>query len=500
MDFFSLTKKAKKSKAKSSNKRKRPSSKTTTATNDLLQNQLLRFSQSQPTTTTTTSKKKKKNKSKKKKKSLFNPLDPSTQYIKHPLRCPMVQQFNTFFAKLTATHSIPDAVAHVGPATGWRTISKLSVRSTTPTAPPVIGIFAPGSHNVVPLLSSPAHHPSIDKAVQITSQAARDTNIQGYNGKDHGGLSYVGTNVETRTGRVSLVLVWNASSASEVLRLNLFIAELIEKNEWHSIWNHFHKADRHNNQIYGREGSIWECVHGTKEPIAEVLSLKGRSMTPAPALRLPPNVFRQANLLGFAKIIQSIRNNWMRPRRTKCHLCLELYGGVGTIGLNLLDLVNELRCSDANPFNEACFVRTRDELHPSMSSKAVYFTKDASQMAIDGELSRNVDVLIVDPPRKGLDEEVLVEMERRDVPRPKRLIYVSCGFKAFQRDCGRLVRAGYVPVHGEGHVLFPGANHIETLCVFDDVRSGSGGSGGGSSSSNGGGGGGGKRKKKKKHH
>ena len=385
----------------------------------------------------------------------------------------------------------------MGPTTGWRTISKLSVRSPNRQTPPTIGIFAPGSHDVVPLLSSPAHHPSINVAVQITTESAKRTNVMGYNGVDHGGLSYIGVNIETSTGRVSLVLVWNAAGPSNVSNLESFVQDLVAAEEraeegkgggkggekggekggrrrriqWHSIWCHYHLASRHNNQIYGREGSVWECVHGEEEPIAEVLPVRGRSMVPPPSLRLPPNVFRQANLRGFANIVQEIRNRWMRPNGQKCGHCLELYGGVGTIGLNLLDLVGSLRCSDANPFNEACFLRTCRDLHPSMSSKAEYVTKDATTMALDGELRRNVDVLIVDPPRKGLDEEVMVELERgSNILRPKRIVYVSCGFKAFQRDAGRLIRAGYGPKHAEGHVLFPGANHIETLCVFDDVR------------------------------
>ena len=482
MNFFALTQRSNttttKSTSKSSKKRKRPtvntknqhsktSSNKTSSTSSTSSNPSTSSSSSSSTSTT---KSKKKRSKKSKKKSLFNINDPSTKYIKNPLKCPMVASFKSFFTTLCATHDLPEAIAHVGPTTGWRTISKLSVRSINKTSPPVIGIFAPGSHNVVPLMSSPAHHPSIDHAVQVTSAAAIKTNIQGYNGKDHGGLSYVGTNVETRTGLVSLVLVWNAASKSNVRNLDSFIAELIEQNTWHSIWNHYHKASRHNNQIYGREGSVWDCVHGSKESIAEVMSIKGQSMKPRPALQFPPNVFRQANLNGFSKIITEIRNRWMRPNNNqKCHNCLELYGGVGTIGLNLLDLIDSLRCSDANPFNKACFEATRNKLHDSMQRKATYFTKDASTMALDGELALDVDVLIVDPPRKGLDEEVLVEMERKDVSRPKRLIYVSCGFKAFQRDCNRLIRAGYKPRHVEGHVLFPGANHIETLCVFDDM-------------------------------
>jgi len=36
-----------------------------------------------------------------------------------------------------------------------------------------------------------------------------------------------------------------------------FIRLLTKKAKWHSIWSHYHKADRHNNAIFGREGSTW---------------------------------------------------------------------------------------------------------------------------------------------------------------------------------------------------------------------------------------------------
>ena len=119
----------------------------------------------------------------------------------------------------------------MGPTTGWRTISKLSVRSPNRQTPPTIGIFAPGSHDVVPLLSSPAHHPSINVAVQITTESAKRTNVMGYNGVDHGGLSYIGVNIETATGRVSLVLVWNAAGPSNVSNLESFVQDLVAAEE-----------------------------------------------------------------------------------------------------------------------------------------------------------------------------------------------------------------------------------------------------------------------------
>ena len=89
-----------------------------------------------------------------------------------------------------------------------------------------------------------------------------------------------------------------------------------------------------------------------------------------------------------------------------------------------------------------------------------------------GELAGPCDVLIVDPPRKGLDDAVVQKLVSSgpagegEADPPKRIVYVSCGFKAFGRDYARL-KGRYRAVHAEGHVLFPGANHIETLCVLD---------------------------------
>ena len=142
-----------------------------------------------------------------------------------------------------------------------------------------------------------------------------------------------------------------------------FVASMARRGALHSIWHHFHKASRHDNAIFGRDDSTWERAHGSPEPPVEVLDL---GLASPPQLRFPPNVFRQANTDGFTRIIRSLRK-FVKTGST----CIELYGGVGTIGLNLLDRVSTLSCSDANPFNEACFNATRDAMPPELGSKAV---------------------------------------------------------------------------------------------------------------------------------
>lgn len=100
------------------------------------------------------------------------------------------------------------------------------------------------------------------------------------------------------------------------------------------------------------------------------------------------------------------------------------------------------------------------------------------------------DVLVVDPPRKGLEEEVLEELSKsfnqnqpfvesstvltipddmvnwtNDV---ETLVYVSCGFDALVSDCERLLssRGGWALESATGYLLFPGSNHVETVCIF----------------------------------
>lgn len=121
--------------------------------------------------------------------------------------------------------------------------------------------------------------------------------------------------------------------------------------------------------------------------------------------------------------------------------------------------------------------------------KVTYKVASAAQALHEGQ-ALGADVIIVDPPRKGLDEEVLTQLCKPHNPKqeyaedpmfltgPKysinwandvhTLIYVSCGFDALARDCDQLIKgnAGWRLESATGFVLFPGSNHVETLAVF----------------------------------
>jgi 23S rRNA (uracil1939-C5)-methyltransferase len=78
-------------------------------------------------------------------------------------------------------------------------------------------------------------------------------------------------------------------------------------------------------------------------------------------------------------------------------------------------------------------------------------------------LLKTSEVIVVDPPRKGLETFVL---DAIDQSQAEQLIYLSCSTSSFIRDCGRLLKSGWSIEKAFGYLFFPGSNHVETLCIL----------------------------------
>jgi 23S rRNA (uracil1939-C5)-methyltransferase len=78
-----------------------------------------------------------------------------------------------------------------------------------------------------------------------------------------------------------------------------------------------------------------------------------------------------------------------------------------------------------------------------------------------------MEVVIADPPRKGLDRELLEALVARP---PARFIYVSCGLQSFLADAARLTDAGRMRLTGlTTFNLVPYTEHVETVGCFEWV-------------------------------
>ena len=439
----------------------------------------------------------KKTKKRKAKKSKVD-NDPSMKYINDPKSAPLVQRAISFFAEKNVIFQ-----TYLGTLKGWRTVCKLPVRQTNDEKRScVIGLFKPKSHTIVSVPDCPAHHPSINSSIKILQNTCDRLGIVPYDESTGEGLfRYVCINVERSTGKVQMSIIWNSSpygdadaETPEKKDLDKLKKALLEEKggiNFHSLWIHHNAQWKHADNIFDfgsddterTKKSLWKHIHGPKE-IVDILDVSQNCTLRQPCdveLHFPPNTFRQANIDAFTNIVSTIRRyieTYNEHRKSNVNSvqellpsCIELYGGVGTIGLNICDLTRSFISSDENPYNKRSFVKSVEKMPSSIRKKCRYISKNATAMIQEEDVisKRNdsSEIIIVDPPRKGLDEIVLNEICNC---KSRLLIYVSCGFDAFQRDCEALLNSDWKLDKAEGHLLFPGSDAIETLAFFIKIR------------------------------
>ena len=81
------------------------------------------------------------------------------------------------------------------------------------------------------------------------------------------------------------------------------------------------------------------------------------------------------------------------------------------------------------------------------------------QVSRDAQL----DAVVLDPPRAGIDKQVAAELGSSAV---SRICYVSCDPASFARDIARLTSRGYELEHVEIHDLYPHTHHMESIGLF----------------------------------
>ncbi|HJU03961.1 MAG TPA: class I SAM-dependent RNA methyltransferase [Nitrospiraceae bacterium] len=135
---------------------------------------------------------------------------------------------------------------------------------------------------------------------------------------------------------------------------------------------------------------------------------------------------------------------------------LELYAGIGSLGLPLARrgaLVTEV---ESNPYALA------DARHAAKANHIgrCRFRPLPAEAMLKTVQAGDYDLVLVDPPRTGVSEEVLQYLARLNVPR---LLYLSCDAPTLARDLARLCRSGYRISRCQPFDMFPQTSHLEIL-------------------------------------
>ena len=174
--------------------------------------------------------------------------------------------------------------------------------------------------------------------------------------------------------------------------------------------------------------------------------------------RLSPRSFYQVNHHQAQRLYQAAI---AQAEITKDDLVLDLYCGVGTITLAMAGSAGKVIGVEVI---EQAVADARDNARRNGIENAEFFCGDAGQAALELEKQGICpDVVVVDPPRKGLNADTIEALHRMQ---PRRIVYVSCDPATLARDVALLKEKGYVLKNAMAADLFPRCAHVETVVLL----------------------------------
>lgn len=179
----------------------------------------------------------------------------------------------------------------------------------------------------------------------------------------------------------------------------------------------------------------------------QIMEARGR------AFRVSAGSFFQVNTQQAENMIDYLLNHLpLSPETT----LLEVYAGVGMFSAFLAPRVGRLTAVEASPSAVEDFAANLDEFDH------VELYEGLAEEILPG-LEIKPDVVLVDPPRAGLDQRALGALINMEAPL---LAYVSCDPATLARDIKRLLAAGYVVQSVQPFDMFPQTYHVECVTLM----------------------------------
>jgi 23S rRNA (uracil1939-C5)-methyltransferase len=333
----------------------------------------------------------------------------------------------------------PDRLIH------YRNSAKLIVAGKH--SEPFLGIYRRASHDVFDLETCPIHHPLINRVMEVVRRGITKLKVPIYNPRSKMGLlRYLVVRISEAEQKAMVVLITADKSYNEIHHLSKFIREALPEVE--VIASNVNSSE--GNVIFGQKDTFLTTKRYLTERIGDV------------SVQISPRSFFQVNSSGARLIYEKVRE-WISPDR--CCTVLDLYCGIGGIGLFLAGQAKKIIGIEVV---EEAVADARKNARLNGFTNCRFEAGDAAdlleELADDGE---QVDTVVLNPPRKGCDEQVLRRVAGLS---PARIVYVSCSPQSLMRDLDILKKLGYACREIQPIDMFPQTVHVENVArlVKDD--------------------------------
>jgi len=340
-------------------------------------------------------------------------------------------------AEVPAVASGAIEIAAVRPSpelTGYRNKGKYVVGTSGDHL--VLGAYAPRSHEVVDTLGCRVVAPLIDEVATWVRGAAERAGVTAYDERARSGeLRYVIIREADRDVMVVLVAAPRAPRA----KLEAVAAALANHPAVHSVL--VVENDRRDGAIVPSGGSA-TVLHGHGHLVERLAGVP---------VEVGAGEFLQVNRAQAAAMYARIAELAEAGPGTQA---IDLFAGLGGIGLHLARAGAAVIAVEIDRDAVAQLRRAAQRANLTLTAIA----GDVGD--VRGQLGAKPDVVVVNPPRKGLTGSARAFLAELAAPT---VIYVSCGPAALGRDLIALARHGYTPDAIEPFDLMPGTAQVETL-------------------------------------
>ncbi|MEW9050955.1 MAG: 23S rRNA (uracil(1939)-C(5))-methyltransferase RlmD [Neobacillus sp.] len=301
------------------------------------------------------------------------------------------------------------------------------------------GLYGMNSHQLIDIDHCAVQHSQTTEAVNAVKKILEDLKIPIYNEKSRKGIiRTIVTRVGVQSGELQVVLI---TTQKELPKKELIIEEIQKRlPNTKSIVQNIN--GQKTSLIFGDETNALAGNEFIQETLGDLqFELSARTffqLNPTQTVKLYNEVKKAAALTGSEKVVDA-------------------YCGVGTIGLWLADQAGEVRGMDIIP-ESIEDAKKNAKRHGFTNTK---YVPGKAEEVLPKWVKKGwkPDVVIVDPPRTGLDNQLLQTILQ---VQPEKLIYVSCNPSTLAKDIQTL-SSKYEVKYIQPVDMFPQTAHVECI-------------------------------------
>jgi 23S rRNA (uracil1939-C5)-methyltransferase len=325
---------------------------------------------------------------------------------------------------------------------GYRNKAQVPVRTVQGQL--ATGFYKRRSHTLLPITDFYIQDPEIDRAILVVRDLLRQYNVPAYDEQRNSGVV---RHIMVRRGYFThMMMVVIVTRTRQLPHAKEIVAGINEQlPEVASIMQNVN-AKRTNVILGDHSKTLWGQDYIEDQLLGSTFRISAQSfyqVNPQQTENLYGKAIDAAGLTGKETVIDA-------------------YSGIGTISLTMARHAKHVYGVEIVP-SAVADARVNAELN-DIDNVTFKLGKAEDVMQQWGEQKLAADVLMVDPPRKGLAPEFIAAVGSM---LPKKVVYVSCNPATLARDIKALAEFGYVAKQTQPVDMFPQTLHVESVTALE---------------------------------